>query len=107
MSIAQYERWFITTTGMWCTEHQSCFAFFICYYPGFDVGKGLVPDLWFHLVSSAPAAVETIVLDVKEGQSAPQGPLKNSRRIAAGRGHSHCCCPEGEPGSVSFASDQD
>lgn len=46
----------------------------ICYYPGFDIYKGWVPDLWFRLVSSAPAAVETNVLDVEGSQSAPQGP---------------------------------
>lgn len=78
----------------------------ICYYPDSAVGKGSVPDLGFRLVSSAPAAVETIVVDVGGGQSAPQGPSKNSQRIAAGKGRSHCCCPEGELGSVNFSSDQ-
>lgn len=46
----------------------------ICYYPDSAVGKGSVPDLGFRLVSSAPAAVGTIVVDVGGGQSAPQGP---------------------------------
>lgn len=46
----------------------------ICHYPGFDICKGWVPDLWFRLVSAAPAAEETNVLDVEGGQSAPQGP---------------------------------
>lgn len=117
----------------------------ICYHPGFDICKGLEPDLWFRLVSFAPDAVETNVLVVEGGQSAPQGPesrsrihccccssvpvaifrkhfrlceiekgmltsclpSKNSQHTAAGRGHSRCCCPEGELGSVSFASVQD
>lgn len=51
--------------------------------------------------------METNALGVEGGQNAPQGPLKNSRRIAAGRDHSHCYCPEGELGNVSFSSDQD
>lgn len=167
VSVARYEHWF---TVKWLrTEQQSCFTCLICYYPSFDVGKGAAPDLWFHLVSSAPAAVETNVLDVEGDQSVPQGPEsrsrsnfpllctrhenilnipmfscncdnlkllliqcynghfyntsdytsprkemltsslppKNSRHIAAGRGHSRCCCPEAERGSVSFACDQD
>lgn len=52
----------------------------ICYDPGFDFGKGLIPNLWFHLVSSAPAAVETNVLDVKGGQNAPQDPKSTSNQ---------------------------
>lgn len=30
-------------------------------------------------------------------------PLKNSPHSAAGKGHSHCCCPAGELYSGSFA----
>lgn len=44
------------------------------YYPVGAFGKDSVPNLWVHLVSAAPVAVETSVLNVKAGQSAPQGP---------------------------------
>lgn len=44
------------------------------YYPVVASCKGSGPNLGFHLVSAAPAAVETSVLNVKAGQSAPRGP---------------------------------
>lgn len=62
----------------------------ICYNPGFDFGKGLIPNLWFRLVSSAPAAAETNVLDVKGGQNAPQDPKSTSNQSLFARLLSNC-----------------
>jgi len=95
------------TTGSW--EHKQEFIRQCRSLQNMFMPHWALIGTWGRKKKKEVSLIQYYILNVSEKNQTLASPLpsKSSRRIAAGRGRSRCCCPVGELCSGSFASDRD